>query len=66
MSVAIFVPSYNCEEQIVRVFEQLKHIDLPIYFIDNSSKDATAKLIKEFCFARAQCKFVHQGLLAFD
>tara|TARA_R110000868_G_scaffold55424_3_gene172293 strand:- start:8522 stop:9274 length:753 start_codon:yes stop_codon:yes gene_type:complete len=58
MSVAVFIPSYNCEEQIVRVLEQIKQTDLPIYFIDNSSKDSGAMLIRDFCHERPKCKLI--------
>lgn len=52
-TILLFVPMYNCENQIVRVLKQIKEFSNPVLFneiilIDNCSKDNTVKACKEF------------------
>lgn len=55
MKLGLFIPCYNCEEQVKRVILSLSNIAGPIYFIDNASNDDTSRVIETFCNTRDDC-----------
>lgn len=54
MNVLLFVPTYNCENQIVRVLARVKRAipeEWTICLIDNCSQDQTIAVARSFLFA---------------
>jgi len=47
-NIAIGVLSFNTEKYILKVLEELKSLNYPIILIDDSSKDASLKITKQF------------------